>query len=80
MRNGEKIVFRYEGLDMSKDSWRGKIRIGVIGGSDASFVTLKEAEETGRLIAEEGCILVTGGLGGVMEAASRGAKEEMGWL
>jgi len=59
---------------MSKDSWRGKIRIGVIGGSDASFDTLKEAEETGRLIAEKGCIIVTGGLGGVMEAASRGAQ------
>ena len=63
---------------MSKDSWRGKIRIGVIGGSDASFDALREAEETGRLIAEEGCILVTGGLGGVMEAASRGAKEAGG--
>jgi len=32
------------------------------------------AEETGRLIARNGCILVTGGLGGVMEAASRGAR------
>jgi len=63
---------------MSKDSWREKIRIGVIGGSDASFDALKDAEETGMLIAEKGCILITGGLGGVMEAASRGAKKADG--
>jgi uncharacterized protein (TIGR00725 family) len=31
------------------------------------------AEEVGRLLAEAGVTLVTGGLGGVMEAASRGA-------
>ncbi len=33
------------------------------------------AEEVGRLIASEGCVLVCGGLGGVMEAASKGASE-----
>jgi uncharacterized protein (TIGR00725 family) len=32
------------------------------------------AEEVGRLLAERGCIVVTGGLGEVMAAASRGAK------
>ena len=31
------------------------------------------AEEVGRLLAEAGVVLVSGGLGGVMEAASRGA-------
>ena len=31
------------------------------------------AEEVGRLLAEAGAVLVCGGLGGVMEAASRGA-------
>jgi uncharacterized protein (TIGR00725 family) len=31
------------------------------------------AEEVGRLLAEAGAVVVCGGLGGVMEAASRGA-------
>ena len=32
------------------------------------------AEEVGRLLAERGCTVVTGGLGDVMAAAARGAK------
>src|ERR671932_1044454 len=32
------------------------------------------AEEVGRLLAEAGCTVVTGGLGEVMAAAARGAK------
>jgi hypothetical protein len=32
----------------------------------------------GRLIAASGAILVTGGLGGIMEAASQGAREKGG--
>jgi uncharacterized protein (TIGR00725 family) len=32
------------------------------------------AEEVGRLLAERGCTVVTGGMGEVMAAASRGAK------
>lgn len=32
------------------------------------------AEEVGRLLAERGCTVVTGGIGGVMAAAHRGAK------
>ena len=32
------------------------------------------AEEVGRLLAERGCTVVTGGLGEVMAAACRGAK------
>ena len=32
------------------------------------------AEEVGRLLAERGCTVVTGGLGEVMAAAMRGAK------
>lgn len=48
--------------------------IAVIGGRKAPKALLREAEAVGRLIAETGGVLVTGGLGGVMEAASRGAK------
>ena len=36
------------------------------------------AEEAGRLIADRGGIVVTGGLSGVMEATSRGAKSAGG--
>lgn len=52
--------------------------IAVIGGSETTEKNLKIAEEVGTLIAENGWILITGGLGGVMEAASRGAKEAGG--
>jgi uncharacterized protein (TIGR00725 family) len=56
-----------------------KIRvIAVIGGRRASQSLLKEAEEVGRLIALRNAIVVTGGLGGIMEAASRGAKSAGG--
>ncbi len=34
----------------------------------------QRAEEVGRLLAQRGCTVVTGGLGEVMAAASRGAK------
>jgi uncharacterized protein (TIGR00725 family) len=52
--------------------------IAVIGGRRTEKSLLKEAEEVGRLIARRGATLVCGGLGGVMEAASRGAKSEGG--
>jgi uncharacterized protein (TIGR00725 family) len=48
--------------------------ISVIGGSDSSHETLKLAEEIGEEIAKRGAVLACGGLGGVMEAACRGAK------
>jgi len=39
---------------------------------------LRAAEEVGRLLAESGAIVVSGGLSGVMEAVSRGAKSAGG--
>lgn len=36
------------------------------------------AEETGKMIANLGCILVCGGLGGSMEAVAKGAKKAGG--
>ncbi|MCA9994792.1 MAG: TIGR00725 family protein [Anaerolineales bacterium] len=49
--------------------------IGVIGSSsNVPEDVYKLAEEVGRFIAEAGCITVTGGGFGIMEAASRGAK------
>lgn len=39
---------------------------------------LAKAEEVGRLIAEAGGVVISGGLSGVMEAVSRGAKSAGG--
>ena len=36
------------------------------------------AEQVGRLLAERGCVVVTGGLGEVMAAAARGARSAGG--
>jgi len=52
--------------------------IAVIGGSQCSPKEAKLAEEVGRELARQGAILVCGGLGGVMEAACRGASSEGG--
>ncbi len=48
--------------------------IGVIGGGSCTNETASIATEVGELIARENAILICGGLGGVMEAACRGAK------
>lgn len=55
-----------------------KTIIAVVGGSTASPEVYQTAREVGGEIAAAGAILVTGGLGGVMEAASQGAKEKGG--
>jgi uncharacterized protein (TIGR00725 family) len=52
--------------------------IAVIGAGEATTEEAAAAEEVGRELARRGSILVCGGLGGVMEAASRGAKAEGG--
>jgi uncharacterized protein (TIGR00725 family) len=51
------------------------VQVAVIG-SGAEHE--QRAEEVGRLLAERGCTVVTGGLGEVMAAAARGAKEAGG--
>jgi len=51
------------------------VQVAVIG-SGAEWEDA--AEEVGRLLAERGCTVVTGGLGEVMAAAHRGAKEAGG--
>jgi uncharacterized protein (TIGR00725 family) len=48
-----------------------RVQVAVIG-SGAEHE--ERAEEVGRLLAERGCTVVTGGLGEVMAAAARGAK------
>jgi hypothetical protein len=54
------------------------IFIGVIGGSEAKPQVARLAEEVGREIAKKGAVLICGGLGGVMEAACKGASEAGG--
>jgi len=63
---------------------RGKIvsmsrkLISVIGGRRVEKRLLQEAEKVGRLIAAKDAVVVCGGLAGVMEAVSKGAKAEGG--
>lgn len=56
----------------------GRIMIGVIGAGEASVAGYAAAREVGELLARRGGVLVCGGLGGVMEAACRGAREAGG--
>jgi uncharacterized protein (TIGR00725 family) len=57
-----------------------KIVVGVMGpGKDASREAMDAAFDLGRLIAQQEWVLLTGGRdAGVMDAASRGAKEAGG--
>lgn len=63
-----------------------RLQIGVIGwaGKDEypnggpSSKELKMAEELGKLLALAGAIVVTGGKGGVMQMAAKGAKSKKG--
>ena len=65
--------------DITKGSaMKDRAVIAVIGGRKTDKRLLKEAEAVGRLIAERGAVMLCGGLGGVMEAASRGAKSAGG--
>jgi len=52
--------------------------IAVIGAGKCSKKLQDMAAEVGRYIAENGGVLVCGGLGGTMEGAARGAKEAGG--
>lgn len=57
-----------------------KIMIGVMGGGDnASALAVRDAFELGKLIAQKGWVVVSGGRNvGVMEAVCKGAKESGG--
>jgi uncharacterized protein (TIGR00725 family) len=60
-------------------SERRRRQVAVSGGAtDPPEEALDVAEEVGRRLAEAGITLVCGGLGGVMDAAARGAAEAGG--
>jgi uncharacterized protein (TIGR00725 family) len=52
--------------------------VAVVGPSEASPEEIGLAETVGRGLAQAGVVVVTGGLGGVMAAACRGAAEAGG--
>jgi len=54
------------------------IKIGVIGGENPKGDILNLAFEVGKEIARNNCVLVCGGLSGIMEYACKGAKAENG--
>ncbi|MBV8160440.1 MAG: TIGR00725 family protein [Acidimicrobiia bacterium] len=55
-----------------------RVYVAVVGGGEAGGDVLGVAEDVGRQLGRRGAIVVCGGLGGVMEAACRGAKAEGG--
>jgi uncharacterized protein (TIGR00725 family) len=71
------------GPDWDKTAYAGTsygfcMQIAVIGHAQATPGEHEDACAAGRLIAEYGAVLLCGGLGGVMEAACKGAKEAGG--
>jgi len=54
------------------------MRVSVVGGSTVPDEQYEQARMVGRLLAERGHDVVCGGLGGVMEAVCRGAREADG--
>jgi len=52
--------------------------ISVVGGGNCSVEEERLAEEVGQELAKRGATLICGGLGGVMEAACRGAASQGG--
>ncbi len=55
-------------------------QIGVIGSGSCVEDICEIAYNVGKLLAERGCIIINGGLYGVMEAVSSGAKSKGGFV
>ncbi len=55
-----------------------RLYVAVVGPGEASESELRNAHTAGRLLAERGAVVVTGGLGGVMAAAAQGAGDAGG--
>ncbi len=54
------------------------MQVGVIGSGSCYGDICQAAFRIGQLLAEKGCVVINGGLGGVMEAVSKGAKSRNG--
>ncbi|MFA5261227.1 MAG: TIGR00725 family protein, partial [Candidatus Omnitrophota bacterium] len=55
-----------------------KVTVSVLGSHSFDGIVEDFVYNVGKIIAEMGCIIVCGGLGGVMEIVSKGAKEAGG--
>lgn len=55
-----------------------RLCVAVVGAGVCDAALAETARRAGRAVAEAGALLVCGGLGGVMEAAARGAAEAGG--
>ena len=62
---------------MKNDTGRKPV-IAIIGAGKCSKKLYDIAAEIGRYVAENGGVVLCGGLGGIMEGAARGAKEAGG--
>ena len=54
------------------------MQVGIIGGGRCYEDICELAFRIGQLLAEKECVVINGGLGGVMEAVSKGAKDKCG--
>lgn len=57
---------------------RRPLQVAVSGAGRCDAALDRRAEELGRRLAQAGVVVLTGGMGGVMEAASRGARRAGG--
>ncbi len=75
-------MFRGVASITAQSNYKRLIQVLVIGsdGDHCPQTTYDAAKEVGAQIAARNAITVTGGLGGVMEAACRGAKEKGGMV
>ncbi len=75
-------MFRGVASRTAQSNYKRLIQVLVIGsdGDHCPQSTYDAAKEVGAQIAARNAITVTGGLGGVMEAACRGAKEKGGMV
>jgi len=55
-----------------------QLYVAVIGSGDATAEEMATAEEVGGLLAQEGVVVISGGLGGVMAASCKGATAQGG--
>jgi uncharacterized protein (TIGR00725 family) len=56
----------------------GPVYVGVVGASKATAQDMADAERVGQLLGERGAVVVCGGRGGVMAAASKGCSQAGG--
>lgn len=56
----------------------GMKQIGIVGASSCDEATYEIAFQVGKLLAQEKCTVINGGLGGVMEASAKGVRDQGG--